>query len=150
MKLEEKLTKSIIESMKSKDVIRLESLRSIKSALLLLKTKNRKKIISEIEEIQMLQKLVKQRKESASIYRDQNRLDLAQQEETQSKIISEFLPKQFSKEEIENIIDKIIFETKASSIKDMGKVMSEATLRLAGKAEGKTVSIIVREKLMQE
>ncbi len=92
MKLEEKLTKSIIESMKSKDVIRLESLRSIKSALLLLKTKNRKKIISEIEEIQMLQKLVKQRKESASIYRDQNRLDLAQQEETQSKIISEFLP----------------------------------------------------------
>ena len=96
----------------------------------------------------MLQKLVKQRKESASIYRDQNRLDLAQQEETQSKIISEFLPKQFSKEEIENIIDKIIFETKASSIKDMGKVMSEATLRLAGKAEGKTVSIIVREKLM--
>ncbi|MBC90691.1 MAG: glutamyl-tRNA amidotransferase [Flavobacteriaceae bacterium] len=148
MKLEEKLTKSIIESMKSKDVIRLESLRSIKSALLLLKTKNRKKIISEIEEIQMLQKLVKQRKESASIYRDQNRLDLAQQEETQSKIISEFLPKQFSKEEIENIIDKIIFETKASSIKDMGKVMSEATLRLAGKAEGKTVSIIVREKLM--
>ncbi len=148
MKLEEKLTKSIIESMKSKDVIRLESLRSIKSALLLLKTKNRKKIISEIEEIQMLQKLVKQRKESASIYKDQNRLDLAQQEETQSKIISEFLPKQFSKEEIENIIDKIIFETKASSIKDMGKVMSEATLRLAGKAEGKTVSIIVREKLM--
>ncbi len=148
MKLEEKLTKSIIESMKSKDVIRLESLRSIKSALLLLKTKNRKKIISEIEEIQMLQKLVKQRKESASIYRYQNRLDLAQQEETQSKIISEFLPKQFSKEEIENIIDKIIFETKASSIKDMGKVMSEATLRLAGKAEGKTVSIIVREKLM--
>ena len=150
MKLEEKLTKSIIESMKSKDVIRLESLRSIKSALLLLKTKNRKKIISEIEEIQMLQKLVKQRKESASIYKDQNRLDLAQQEETQSKIISEFLPKQFSKEEIESIIDKIIFETKASSIKDMGKVMSEATLRLAGKAEGKTVSIIVREKLMQE
>ena len=148
MKLEEKLTKSIIESMKSKDVIRLESLRSIKSALLLLKTKNRKKIISEIEEIQMLQKLVKQRKESASIYKDQNRLDLAQQEETQSKIISEFLPKQFSKEEIESIIDKIIFETKASSIKDMGKVMSEATLRLAGKAEGKTVSIIVREKLM--
>ena len=73
----------------------------------------------------MLQKLVKQRKESASIYRDQNRLDLAQQEETQSKIISEFLPKQFSKEEIENIIDKIIFETKASSIKDMGKVIGE-------------------------
>ena len=150
MKLEEKLAKSIIESMKSKDVIRLESLRSIKSALLLLKTKNRSKIISEFEKIQMLQKLVKQRKESASIYRDQNRIDLAQQEETQSTIISEFLPKQVSKEEIENIIDKIILETKASSIKDMGKVMSKATLRLAGKAEGKTVSIIVREKLMQE
>ena len=150
MKLEEKLTKSIINAMKSKDVIRLESLRSIKSALLLLKTKNRSKIISEIEEIQMLQKLVKQRKESASIYRDQKRTDLAQQEETQSTIISEFLPKQASKQEIENIIDKIIIETKASSIQDMGKVMSEAKLILAGKAEGKTVSIIVRKKLMHE
>ena len=150
MKLEEKLAKSIIESMKSKDVIRLESLRSIKSALLLLKTKNRSKIISEIEEIQILQKLVKQRKESASIYRDQKRTDLAQEEETQSTIISEFLPKQASKKEIENIIDKIILETKASSIKDMGKVMSEAKLILAGKAEGKTVSIIVRKKLMHE
>ncbi len=150
MKLEEKLTKSIIDAMKSKDVIRLESLRSIKSALLLLKTKNRSKIISEIEEIQMLQKLVKQRKESASIYRDQKRTDLAQQEETQSTIISEFLPKQASKHEIEKIIDKIILETKASSIKDMGKVMSEAKLILAGKAEGKTVSIIVRKKLMHE
>ena len=148
--LEEKLTKSIINAMKSKDVIRLESLRSIKSALLLLKTKNRSKIISEIEEIQMLQKLVKQRKESASIYRDQKRTDLAQQEETQSTIISEFLPKQASKQEIENIIDKIIIETKASSIQDMGKVMSEAKLILAGKAEGKTVSIIVRKKLMHE
>ena len=150
MKLEEKLTKSIIDAMKSKDAIRLESLRSIKSALLLLKTKNRSKIISEIEEIQILQKLVKQRKESASIYRDQKRTDLAQQEETQSTIISEFLPKQASKQEIENIIDKIIIETKASSIQDMGKVMSEAKLILAGKAEGKTVSIIVRKKLMHE
>ena len=150
MKLEEKLTKSIIDAMKSKDAIRLESLRSIKSALLLLKTKNRSKIISEIEEIQILQKLVKQRKESASIYRDQKRTDLAQEEETQSTIISEFLPKQASKKEIENIIDKIILETKASSIKDMGKVMSEAKLILAGKAEGKTVSIIVRKKLMHE
>ena len=147
MKLEDKLNKSIIESMKSKNVIRLESLRSIKSALILLKTKHRNSLISEIEEIQMLQKLVKQRKESSSIFKDQNRIDLAEQEDTQAKIISEFLPKQLSREEIENIIVKIIIQTQASSMKDMGKVMSEASIKLAGKADGKTISIIVREKL---
>jgi uncharacterized protein YqeY len=147
MKLEDKLNKSIIESMKSKNVIRLESLRSIKSALILLKTKHRNSLISEIEEIQMLQKLVKQRKESSSIFKDQNRIDLAEQEDTQAKIISEFLPKQLSRDEIENIIAKIIIQTQASSMKDMGKVMSEASIKLAGKADGKTISIIVREKL---
>ena len=147
MKLEDKLNKSIIESMKSKNVIRLESLRSIKSALILLKTKHLNSLISEIEEIQMLQKLVKQRKESSSIFKDQNRIDLAEQEDTQAKIISEFLPKQLSREEIENIIVKIIIQTQASSMKDMGKVMSEASIKLAGKADGKTISIIVREKL---
>lgn len=147
MKLEDKLNKSIIESMKSRNVIRLESLRSIKSALILLKTKHRNSLISEIEEIQMLQKLLKQRKESSSIFKDQNRIDLAEQEDTQAKIISEFLPKQLSREEIENIIVKIIIQTQASSMKDMGKVMSEASIKLAGKADGKTISIIVREKL---
>ena len=147
MKLEDKLNKSIIESMKSRNVIRLESLRSIKSALILLKTKHRNSLISEIEVIQMLQKLVKQRKESSSIFKDQNRIDLAEQEDTQAKIISEFLPKQLSREEIENIIVKIIIQTQASSMKDMGKVMSEASIKLAGKADGKTISIIVREKL---
>ena len=147
MKLEDKLNKSIIESMKSRNVIRLESLRSIKSALILLKTKHRNSLISEIEEIQMLQKLLKQRKESSSIFKDQNRIDLAEQEDTQAKIISEFLPKHLSREEIENIIVKIIIQTQASSMKDMGKVMSEASIKLAGKADGKTISIIVREKL---
>lgn len=150
MKLEDKLNKSIIESMKSKNVIRLESLRSIKSALILLKTKNRDSIISEIEEIQMLQKLVKQRTESSSIFKNQNRIDLADQEDAQAKIISEFLPKQLSSEEIENIISEIIIKTEASSMKDMGKVMSEASIKLAGKADGKTISIIVREKLMEK
>tara|TARA_B100001057_G_scaffold317909_1_gene318151 strand:+ start:384 stop:836 length:453 start_codon:yes stop_codon:yes gene_type:complete len=150
MKLEDKLNKSIIESMKSRNVIRLESLRSIKSALILLKTKNRDSIISEIEEIQMLQKLVKQRIESSSIFKNQNRIDLAEQEDAQAKIISEFLPKQLSSEEIENIISEIIIKTEASSMKDMGKVMSEASIKLAGKADGKTISIIVREKLMEK
>ena len=150
MKLEDKLNKSIIESMKSKNVIRLESLRSIKSALIILKTKNRDSLISEIEETQMLQKLVKQRKESSSIFKDQNRIDLAEQEDAQAKIISEFLPKQLSKEEIENIISEIIIQTEASSMKDMGKVMSEASIKLAGKADGRTISIIVREKLMEK
>tara|TARA_B110000003_G_C16502755_1_gene478043 strand:+ start:473 stop:925 length:453 start_codon:yes stop_codon:yes gene_type:complete len=150
MKLEDKLNKSIIESMKSKNVIRLESLRSIKSALIILKTKNRDSLISEIEETQMLQKLVKQRKESSSIFKDQNRIDLAEQEDAQAKIISEFLPKQLSREEIENIISEIIIQTEASSMKDMGKVMSEASIKLAGKADGRTISIIVREKLMEK
>ena len=150
MKLEDKLNKSIIESMKSKNVIRLESLRSIKSALIILKTKNRDSSISKIEEIQMLQKLVKQRKESSSIFKDQNRIDLAEQEDAQAKIISEFLPKQLSREEIENIISEIIIQTEASSMKDMGKVMSEASIKLAGKADGRTISIIVREKLMEK
>ena len=150
MKLEDKLNKSIIESMKSKNVIPLESLRSIKSALIILKTKNRDSLISEIEETQMLQKLVKQRKESSSIFKDQNRIDLAEQEDAQAKIISEFLPKQLSREEIENIISEIIIQTEASSMKDMGKVMSEASIKLAGKADGRTISIIVREKLMEK
>ncbi|MBU79766.1 MAG: glutamyl-tRNA amidotransferase [Flavobacteriales bacterium] len=150
MKLEDKLNKSIIESMKSKNVIRLESLRSIKSALIILKTKNRDSLISEIEETQMLQKLVKQRKESSSIFKDQNRIDLAEQEDAQAKIISEFLPKQLSREEIENIISEIIIQTESSSMKDMGKVMSEASIKLAGKADGRTISIIVREKLMEK
>ena len=150
MKLEDKLNKSIIESMKSKNVIRLESLRSIKSALIILKTKNRDSLISEIEETQMLQKLVKQRKESSRIFKDQNRIDLAEQEDAQAKIISEFLPKQLSREEIENIISEIIIQTEASSMKDMGKVMSEASIKLAGKADGRTISIIVREKLMKK
>ena len=136
--------------MKSKNVIRLESLRSIKSALIILKTKNRDSLISEIEETQMLQKLVKQRKESSSIFKDQNRIDLAEQEDAQAKIISEFLPKQLSREEIENIISEIIIQTEASSMKDMGKVMSEASIKLAGKADGRTISIIVREKLMEK
>ena len=150
MKLEDKLNKSIIESMKSKNVIRLESLRSIKSALIILKTKNRDSLISEIEETQMLQKLVKQRKESSSIFKDQNRIDLAEQEDAQAKIISEFLPKQLSTEEIENIISEIIIETEASGMKDMGKVMSQVSIKLAGKADGRTISIIVREKLMKK
>ena len=150
MKLEDKLNKSIIESMKSKNVRRLESLRSIKSALIILKTRNRDSLISEIEETQMLQKLVKQRKESSSIFKDQNRIDLAEQEDAQAKIISEFLPKQLSREEIENIISEIIIQTEASSMKDMGKVMSEASIKLAGKADGRTISIIVREKLMEK
>ena len=133
MNLEEKITKSIIVSMKSKDAVRLESLRSIKSSLLLLKTKNRNTSISETEEVQLLQKLVKQRKESAIIYKDQNRSDLADQEEAQAKIISEFLPKPISEEELEKIIDSLIDEIGATDMKDMGVIMSKASIKLAWK-----------------
>ncbi len=150
MNLEEKITKSIIVSMKLRDAVRLESLRSIKSSLLLLKTKNRNTSISETEEVQLLQKLVKQRKESAIIYKDQNRSDLADQEEAQAKIISEFLPKPISEEELEKIIDSLIDEIGATDMKDMGVIMSKASIKLAGKADGKTISNIVREKLMKK
>ena len=104
MSLEDKITTELKEAMKAKDVIRLEALRAIKSSLIILKTENRSENISEAKEIQVLQKLVKQRKDSSSIFRKQNRIDLAEPEEAQANIISKFLPKQLSESEIELIV----------------------------------------------
>ncbi|MFQ3351742.1 MAG: hypothetical protein ACI914_000990 [Candidatus Marivariicella framensis] len=127
--------------------MRLEALRAIKSALILLKTEDRNQPILETKEVQVLQKLVKQRKDSASIFREQNRIDLAEPEEAQANIISEFLPKQLSESEIENVVIGVITQISAEGIKDMGKVMGIVSNKLAGKADGKTISNIVREKL---
>ena len=147
MSLENNVTSKLKQAMKAKDVIRLEALRAIKSALILLKTEDRNQPILETKEVQVLQKLVKQRKDSASIFREQNRIDLAEPEEAQANIISEFLPKQLSESEIENVVIEVITQISAEGIKDMGKVMGIVSNKLAGKADGKTISNIVREKL---
>ena len=148
MGLIDKISGSIIHAMKNKDNDQLESLRAIKSALLLVKTqKNSNGEIGEAEEIKILQKLAKQRKESADIYANQKRPELANIELSQAKIIESFLPKQIDADELEKIIIKIINETGADGMKDMGKVMGIASNQLSGKADGKTISNIVRSKL---
>ena len=148
MELIDKISESIIHAMKNKNNDQLESLRAIKSALLLAKTqKNSNGEIGEAEEIKILQKLVKQRKESADIYTNQKRPELANIELSQAKIIERFLPKQIDADELEKIIIKIINETGAEGMKDMGKVMGIASNKLSGKADGKTISNIVRSKL---
>ena len=135
--------------MKEKNVDELESLRAIKSALLLAQTqKGSDGNIKESDEIKILQKLVKQRKESAEIYKNQNRLELADIEIKQSKIIERFLPVQMNFEDLEKLIVEIINQTGAQGMKDMGKVMGIASVKLSGKADGKTISNIVRSKLV--
>ena len=148
MGLLENISGSIIEAIKSKNNDELESLRAIKSALLLARTqKNSGGEISQADEIKILQKLVKQRKESAEIYSNQDRLELAELELNQAKVIEKFLPKQLDYNEIEKIISEIIDQSGAQGMKDMGKVMGLASSRLSGKADGKTISNIVRSKL---
>ena len=144
-----KLNEELKSAMKSKDSLKLESLRAIKSAIILFKTSSNFKDedLSIDQEVKLLQRLVKQRKESANIYRNQNRLDLAELEESKESIIQSFLPKQISLEEIEKIVIKIIEDIKAESMRDMGKVMGIANKKLSGKADGKTISDIVKNKL---
>lgn len=149
MSLEFKINEDIKQAMLSRDKRKLEALRAIKAGLLLVKTG--KDVsggeVPESVELSLLQKLVKQRKESASIYRDKNRPEMAEEEEYQAGIIEKYLPEQLSAEEIENIVQTIIKETGASSMKDMGKVMGTASKQLAGKADNKTIAAIVRQKL---
>ncbi|WP_281777651.1 GatB/YqeY domain-containing protein [Croceibacter atlanticus] len=136
------------EAMKAKDQNALTSLRAIKSALLLAQTETgSKEEISEEQELKMLQKLVKQRKDSAAIYLEQGREDLAAPELEQAKVIESFLPEQMSEEEIAKVVEDIIAKTGASSMADMGKVMGMASGQLSGKADGKTISTIVKSKL---
>ncbi len=148
MSLENKIMTSIKESMKSKDQTSLRALRAIKSAIILQKTqKGSSEEISNDDELKILQKLVKQRKDSADIYQDQDRMDLAKPELDEIKIIEQFLPEAMSEEEIENEVKKVIGETGAEGMKDMGKVMGIVTKKLMGKADGKTISTIVRNNL---
>ena len=149
MKIEEKINESIKDSMKEKNSLRLDSLRAIKSAILIEKTKSGSK--DQIEEsvvLKILQKMVKQRNDSAKIYLEQNRKELADVEVSQANIISEFLPTQLSESELSEIIDKVIEEVGAESMKDMGKVISKVNERVSGQAEGRVIADIVKKKLM--
>ena len=148
MNIENQINESIKDSMKKKDSLRLESLRSIKSAILLEKTKvSSDKTLDENEIIKILQRLVKQRNDSAKIYNEQNREDLANIEVAQSKIISEFLPEQLNETELTEIINTSITDLNASSMKDMGTVISEVNKKVSGRAEGRVIAEIVRNKL---
>ena len=149
MDLENKINESIKDSMKTKDIIRLESLRAIKSAILLEKTKTGSKDQVDEEIIhKILQKMVKQRNESAKIFNDQNRNELAKIEISQAKIISEFLPDQLSEIELSVLIDSVIKDLNAESMKDMGKVISVVNQEASGKAEGRIIAEMVKTKLM--
>ncbi|MCK8522226.1 GatB/YqeY domain-containing protein [Aquimarina sp. D1M17] len=148
MSLQQKVMTAMKEAMKAKDTNALTSLRAIKSAILLAQTESgAKEELSEDQELKLLQKLVKQRKDSAAIFSEQGREDLAQPELDQAKVIEQFLPEQMSEEEIEKIVIDIIAKTGAEGMKDMGKVMGMASSQLAGKADGKTISTIVKGKL---
>lgn len=147
MSLQEQVTQQLKTAMKAKDSVALESLRAIKSAILLTQTQAGAKDLTADDEIKLVQKLVKQRKDSAEIFREQGRLDLAEPEEAQIKIIEQFLPEQLDEAAIAEIIEGIIAQTNADGMKDMGKVMGMATTAMAGKADGKTISAIVRQKL---
>ena len=143
-----KIDQDIKQAMLAKQEVRLRGLRAIKSALLLARTeKGASEDLTEETELRVLQKLIKQRKDSLEIYQGQQRKDLAQKEEEEIAIIEKFLPKQITGEELKAILQKIIAETGASSPADMGKVMGAASKQLAGKADGKSISTAVKEFL---
>ncbi|MDT0685027.1 GatB/YqeY domain-containing protein [Autumnicola psychrophila] len=148
MSLQDEVMVEMKAAMRAKDSTKLEALRAVKSAILLANTDSASKDgLNEDEELKLLQKLVKQRKESAAIYREQGREDLAEPEEKQAEVIENFLPEQMSEAEIELKIEEIIQNTNASGMQDMGKVMGMVSKELAGRADGKTISSIVKSKL---
>jgi len=148
MSLITKIDQDIKQAMLAKQADKLRALRSVKSALLLAKTeKGASEEISEEAEIKVLQKLVKQRKESADIYQSQNRPDLYQIEKEEQEFIEAYLPQQMSREDVETYLKDVISRVGATSVKDMGKVMGTANKELAGKADGKTISEVVKQLL---
>ena len=149
MSLELKINNDIKSAMLAKDKLRLETLRSIKAGILLAKTAEKATEINEDFEIKMLQKMAKQRKESAAIYTQQNRTELAEKELAEAAIIEEYLPQQLSEEEITAVLKEIISSVGATSAKDMGKVMGVATKQLAGKADGRLISETVKKLLAE-
>ena len=148
MSLQDDVMTAMKKAMKEKDQTALAALRAIKSAILLEQTSSGgSQELTEAQELKLLQKLVKQRKDSAAIYLEQDRKDLALPEIDQAEVISQFLPEALSEEEIERIVVMTIDEIGAQGMKDMGKVMGIVNKELAGRADGKTISTIVKAKL---
>lgn len=148
MSLEQQVMSEMKEAMKSKNEAALRGLRAIKAAIIIAKTEaGANGEVSADGELKLLQKLVKQRKDRLEIFQKQNRADLAQKEEEEIAVIEKFLPKQLTEEELKAEVAAIITEVGASSPADMGKVMGAATKQLAGKADGKAISAIVKELL---
>lgn len=148
MSLQDKIMNAMKTAMKEKDQMALAALRAVKSEILLAQTQTgSKEGLTKEQEIKILSKLVKQRKDSAAIYTQQNRNDLAEPELAQADIISQFLPAQLSETEIEKVVNETIAKIGANGMKDMGKVMGIVNQQLAGKADGKTIATIVKAKL---
>ncbi|PIF43908.1 hypothetical protein CLU96_0832 [Chryseobacterium sp. 52] len=147
MSLENTISEAIKTAMREKDRVALDSLRAVKAQILLLKTEARGAEVSEEQEIAILQRMIKQRKDSFEQFAAQGRNDLAEVEDAQMKVIEKFLPKQLSSEELEAEIKKIISETGAESAKDLGKVMGAASKALAGKSDGKSISDMAKKLL---
>ncbi len=147
MGLQQDIMTAMKTAMKSKDQTALTALRAVKSEILLAKTSGANEELTEADEIKILQKLVKQRKDSAAIFLEQGRKDLALPEIDEAEVISQFLPEQLSAEEIEKVVVMTIDAIGASGMKDMGKVMGIVSKELAGQADGKAISTIVKAKL---
>lgn len=148
MRLEEQLNNDIKEAMKAKDRVRLEALRGVKKEVIEAKTaKGAGDELSDDDIIRIIQKMVKQRKDAADLFKSQNREDLAEKELEEVEAINGYLPAQLSKEELQAAVKAIIEKVGATSMKEMGKVMGVATKELAGKAEGKNISAMVKELL---
>lgn len=148
MSLEKAIMDKMKAAMKAKDTIALQALRAVKSAFLLAKTEGSNHELTEQDEVKIIQKQVKQRKDSAAVFKEQGREDLAEPELKEAEILAQFLPEALSEEAIEKIVVATIEKLGASGMKDMGKVMGILSKELAGKADGKTISTFVRKNLM--
>ena len=150
MSLTEKISSDLIAAMKSKDKVALEAIRAAKTAFTLARTeKGADAVLSSEDELKIIQKLVKQRQESATIYKDNNRPDLYEKEVAEAAVLGRYLPAKMNEEELTNILKEIIVRVGARTPADMGKVMGIATKELAGKADGKEISAKVKQLLVQ-
>jgi hypothetical protein len=150
MSLTEKIASDLIAAMKAKDKVVLEAIRAAKTAFTLARTeKSGDTVLSSEEELKIIQKLVKQRKESAAIYKEQNRSDLYEKEVAEAEVLEKYLPAKMSQDELQNVLNDIIARVRAKSPADMGKVMGIATKELAGKADGREILAMVKQLLGQ-
>ena len=147
MSLQDSVMTALKTAMKSKDTVALTALRSVKSAILIAQTSGANPVMTEEDEFKLLQKLVKQRRDSATIFTEQNRLDLAEPELAEAEVISQFLPQMLEASEVEKVVVETIASLGASGMKDMGRVMGVVSKTLAGKTDGKTISTLVKAKL---